>query len=242
MRLILFDIDGTLITARGAGRRALRPRAPGRLRHDRGQPRHATRCPGKTRTRGIVYDVMAAGGVDRRALVRGAARRTDFRGRTRRAWPRRSATGAACARCPASPSWCGGFRMPPTASSSGSSPATSSRAPASSSAPTGLLPLLPSSAPTAPTTPTAGMLPPSLAARRAHALPRPPVPRPTRCWCSATRRHDVDCARALRRRRGGRRHAPASLGAPASQLERPDLLFDNFADVEHAARTLLSHP
>ena len=51
--------------------------------------------------------------------------------------------------------------------------------------------------------------------------------------------HDVDCARHF----GAVAVAVATGRFTRAQLEgeRPDLLFDSFEDVEHAARTLLSH-
>ena len=52
--------------------------------------------------------------------------------------------------------------------------------------------------------------------------------------------HDVDCARAF----GAVAVAVATGRFTREQLEaeRPDLLFDNFSDVDDAARTLLAHP
>ena len=66
MRLILFDIDGTLITARGAGRRAVK-RALEAVFGTTGSL-DTYEMSGKTDPR-IIHDLMEAGGVDR-ALVK----------------------------------------------------------------------------------------------------------------------------------------------------------------------------
>src|SRR4029453_707131 len=112
MKLVLFDIDGTLITSRGAGRRAMRI-AFERVFGTAGGIDHYD-LRGRTDTR-ILHDVMAAEG-------RWAGS------------PPRSATAATWSRCPASrPWWTTSTGRPPWRWAW--SPGTSRRAPGSSCSP-----------------------------------------------------------------------------------------------------------
>ncbi len=79
---------------------------------------------------------------------------------------------------------------------------------------------------------------PSLAARRAHAQVGHAFA-PGEVLVIGDTPHDIDCARAF----GAVAVAVATGRFSRAQLlgERPDLIFDNFADVEHAANVLLGH-
>jgi phosphoglycolate phosphatase len=79
---------------------------------------------------------------------------------------------------------------------------------------------------------------PSLATRRAHAL-RGHAFRPQDVLVIGDTPHDIDCARAF----GAVAVAVATGRFTRDHLEAeaPDLLFDNFADAEVAAKILLNH-
>jgi phosphoglycolate phosphatase-like HAD superfamily hydrolase len=230
MRLILFDIDGTLITARGAGRRAIK-RALQAVFGTTGSL-DTYEMSGKTDPR-IIYDLMEAGGVDR-ALVK--ERLDEYFEAYAESLIEEIGDGRDVVTMPGVADL---VRRLDAAEDVvlGLLTGNIEEGARIKLGPTGLLPYFVLGAFGSDEADRRRL--PSLAARRAHALRGHPF-RAEEVMVIGDTPHDVDCARHF----GAVAVAVATGRFTRAQLEgeRPDLLFDDFADVELAARTLLSHP
>lgn len=228
MRLVLFDIDGTLVTARGAGRRAMRRALLGVFGTTGSVD--AYDMSGKTDPR-IIVEVLAGGGIDASAVK---ARLDDFFETYARTLAEEIGDGRDVVTMPGVADLVrrlGNEERVVLGLLTGNI----EQGARIKLGPTGLLPYFPLGA-FGSDDPDRRRLP-SLAVRRAHALRGHPF-RPEDVFVIGDTPHDIDCARAF----GAVAVAVATGRFTADQLEaeRPDLLFPNFSDVEHATRTLLA--
>lgn len=227
MRLLLFDIDGTLVSARGAGRRALKA-ALERVFGTTG-PLEAYDLRGKTDPR-IVFDLMEAAGIGRGAVK---ARLDDLFEAYAQALVG-EIEGAQ-----------GVVTMPGVADLLRRLTATEGvllglltgnieEGARIKLEPAGLWPYFPVGAFGSDDADRRRL--PSLAARRAQALTGHGF-RPEDVAVIGDTPHDIDCARAF----GALAVAVATGQYAREQLlaERPDLFFDDLADVDRVAEALL---
>ncbi len=229
MRLLLFDIDGTLVTARGAGRRAM-TRALLEVFGTSGTV-DGYDMSGKTDPR-IILEVMAGGGVEASVVK---ARLDDFFEAYARTLHEEIGDGQSVVTMPGVADLVrrlGGEDNVVLGLLTGNIEAGARI----KLTPTGLLPYFAFGAFGSDDADRRRL--PSLAARRAHAHSGYPF-RPEEVFVIGDTPHDIDCARAF----GAVAVAVATGRFKPEQLEaeRPDLLFTNFADVDHATRTLLTH-
>ena len=228
MRLILFDIDGTLITARGAGRRALK-RALEAVFGTTGSL-DTYEMSGKTDPR-IIHDLMEAGGVDR-ALVK--ARLDEFFEAYAVSLAEEIGDGRDVVTMPGVADL---VRRLDAADGVvlGLLTGNIEAGARLKLGPTGLLPYFVLGAFGSDEADRRRL--PSLAARRAHALRGHPF-RAEEVMVIGDTPHDVDCARALRRRRGGGGHGPLHPRPARGRAPRPPLrqLLGRRARGAHAAQ------
>lgn len=226
MRLILFDIDGTLITARGAGRRAIR-RA---LEAVYGTCGTLDTCEmsGKTDPR-IIHEVMEGGGLERDHIKE---RLGDFFEIYARSLTEEVGDGKDIVTMP------GVVDLVRRLAEErdvvlGLLTGNIEEGARIKLTPPGLWPYFSLGAFGSDEADRRRL--PSLAARRAHALHGHPF-QPEEVLVIGDTPHDVDCARAF----GAVAVAVATGRFTRAQLEaeRPDLVFDNFADVADSARRL----
>jgi len=229
MRLVLFDIDGTLVTVRGAGRRALK-RALERVFGSSGAI-DGYDMSGKTDPR-IIREVMQGDGLDASAVN---DRLDEFFEVYARSLAEEIGDGQNVVTMPGVVDL---VRRLDGAEGVVLGLLTGNIEPGAriKLGPTGLLPYFALGAFGSDSHDR--RLLPSLAARRAHALIGHPF-RPQEVLVIGDTPHDIDCARAF----GAVAVAVATGRFSRQQLEsdRPDLLFDDFSDVEAAARSLLDH-
>jgi phosphoglycolate phosphatase-like HAD superfamily hydrolase len=228
MRLVLFDIDGTLITARGAGRRALRRALEGVF--GTAGVLEGYDMSGKTDPR-IVQDVLEGAGLARPAV---RERLDDFFEAYAQSLAEEIGDGREVVTMPGVAAL---VRRLDTEADVvlGLLTGNIEQGARIKLGPTGLLPYFALGAFGSDNPDRRGL--PSLAARRAHALKGYPF-RPDEVMVIGDTPHDIDCARAF----GAIAVAVATGRFKRDQLrdERPDLLFDDFSDVDHATRALLS--
>jgi phosphoglycolate phosphatase-like HAD superfamily hydrolase len=227
VKLVLFDVDGTLLTARGAGRRALK-RALERVFGTSGALAGYD-MSGKTDPR-ILFELMEGAGLDRTAVKE---RLDEYFDIYARALSEEIGDGRDVVTMPGVPEL---VRRLATAERVvlGLLTGNIEEGARIKIGPTGLLPYFALGA-FGSDDPDRRRLP-SLAARRAHARFGHAFA-PGDVLVIGDTPHDVDCARAF----GAVAVAVATGRFSRVQLEdeRPDLIFDSFADVDHAARTLL---
>jgi phosphoglycolate phosphatase-like HAD superfamily hydrolase len=227
MKLVLFDVDGTLLTARGAGRRALK-RALERVFGTSGALA-AYDMSGKTDPR-ILFELMEGAGLDRAAVKE---RLDEYFEIYARALSEEVGDGRDVVVMPGVPEL---VRRLAAAEGVvlGLLTGNIEEGARIKVGPTGLLPYFALGA-FGSDDPDRRRLP-SLAARRAHARVGHAFA-PDDVLVIGDTPHDVDCARAF----GAVAVAVATGRFSRAQLldERPDLVFDDFSDVDHAARTLL---
>jgi phosphoglycolate phosphatase-like HAD superfamily hydrolase len=230
MRLVLFDIDGTLITARGAGRRAIK-RALERVFGTTGAL-DGYDMSGKTDPR-IVLEVMAGAGLEGAAVKE---RLDEFFEAYARTLTEEIGDGRDIVTMPGVADL---VRLLDTAEGVvlGLLTGNIEEGARIKLGPTGLLPYFSLGAFGSDDADRRRL--PSLAARRAHALIGHPF-RPGEVLVVGDTPHDVDCARAF----GAVAVAVATGRFTREQLlgERPDLLFEDFSDAQGAATALLAHP
>jgi phosphoglycolate phosphatase-like HAD superfamily hydrolase len=228
MKLVLFDVDGTLLTARGAGRRALKRALEGVFGTSGALAGYD--MSGKTDPR-ILFDLMEGAGLDRAAVKE---RVDQYFGVYARALDEEIGDGRDVVAMP------GVLELVPRLARAehvvlGLLTGNIEAGARIKVAPTGLLPYFALGA-YGSDDPDRRCLP-SVAARRAHAqLGRAFAPADVIVIGDTP--HDVDCARAF----GAAAVAVCTGRFSRAQLvaERPDLIFDDFSDVEHAARALLA--
>jgi phosphoglycolate phosphatase-like HAD superfamily hydrolase len=230
MRLVLFDVDGTLITARGAGRRAIK-RALERVFGTTGAL-DGYDMSGKTDPR-IVREVMGGAGLDGAAVTE---RLDEFFEAYARTLTEEIGDGRDIVTMPGVADL---VRLLDTAEGVvlGLLTGNIEEGARIKLGPTGLLPYFSLGAFGSDDADRRRL--PSLAARRAHALIGHPF-RPGEVLVVGDTPHDVDCARAF----GAVAVAVATGRFTREQLlgERPDLLFEDFSDAQGAATALLAHP
>src|SRR5262245_5077578 len=226
MRLVLFDIDGTLISARGAGRRALR-RALDHVFGTAGAL-DGYDMSGKTDPR-ILFEVLSAAGLDRAAVTE---RLDDFFERYAMTLTEEIGDGAHVVTMP------GVAEVVRRLAAEegvvlGLLTGNIEAGARIKLGPTGLLPYFVLGAFGSDDADRRRL--PSLAARRAHAHVGYPF-RPRDVLVIGDTPHDVDCARHF----GAVAVAVATGRFTREQLERedPDMVFDNFSDAQDAARRL----
>ena len=228
MRLVLFDIDGTILTARGAGRRALK-RA---LEHVFGTAGalDGYEMSGKTDPR-ILFEVLEGAGLHRDHVK---PRLDDFFEAYARTLVEEIGDGSQVVMMPGVAELVKRLDVEDRVVL-GLLTGNIEQGARIKLGPTGLLPYFVLGA-FGSDDPDRRCLP-SLAARRAHALKGYPF-RPDEVLVIGDTPHDIDCARAF----GAIAVAVATGRFSRAQLEAdsPDLLFDDFADVESAARAILS--
>jgi len=229
MRLVLFDVDGTLITARGAGRRAIK-RALERVFGTTGSL-EGYDMSGKTDPR-IVLEVMAGAGLEGEAVKE---RLDEFFEAYARTLTEEIGDGRDIVTMPGVADL---VRLLATAADVvlGLLTGNIEEGARIKLGPTGLLPYFTLGA-FGSDDPDRRRLP-SLAARRAHALIGHPF-RPGEVFVVGDTPHDIDCARAF----GAVAVAVATGRFTGEQLlgERPDLLFEDFSDAARVAAALLGH-
>lgn len=227
MRLLLFDVDGTLLLARGAGKRAL-ARALTEVFGTAGDL-GAYDLRGKTDLR-VVHDVMEAAGVARAAVMAGMARCFDaYAIRLRE----EIGDGRGVVVLPGVPGLLD--RLRDAGALLALLTGNTEHGARIKLEPTGLLPLFRTGA-YGSDDPDRRCLAP-LAAERAGALAgRSFAPRDVVVVGDTP--HDVDCARAF----GAVAVAVATGGVTRDELAAasPDLLFDDFGDFERAAPAILA--
>jgi len=231
VRLFLFDIDGTLLTARGAGRRAVR----GALERVYGTAGAIDRynLGGKTDQR-IVFDVLEAAGLSREAV---RARLDDFFEAYASGLVEEIGDGRNIAIHPGVEALIRRLDRREDAVL-GLLTGNIEEGARIKLTPTGLWPYFRIGAYGSDDLDRRRL--PSLAARRAHALIGYPF-RPREVWVIGDTPLDIDCARAF----GAVAVAVATGLHTAEQLrnEKPDILFEDFSDVDRSAELLLSpHP
>ena len=228
MRLVLFDIDGTLITARGAGRRALKRALEGVF--GTCGVLEGYDMSGKTDPR-IILEVLEGGGLDRAAV---RERLDEFFEAYARSLTEEIGDGQTVRTMPGVVDL---VRRLDAAEGVvlGLLTGNIEQGARIKLGPTGLLPYFALGAFGSDDADRRRL--PSLAARRAHAL-RGHAFSPGQVMVIGDTPHDIDCARAF----GAVAVAVATGRYSEEQLEgeRPDLLFRDFSDVDHAARTLLA--
>jgi phosphoglycolate phosphatase len=229
VRLVLFDIDGTLISARGAGRRAVK-RALEAVFGTTGSL-DGYDMSGKTDPR-IILEVMEAGGLER-AHVKD--RLDEFFETYARTLTEEIGDGRDVVTMPGVSELV--RRLGDTDRVVlGLLTGNIEQGARIKLEPTGLLPYFVLGAFGSDDADRRRL--PSLAARRAHALRGYPF-RPQDVMVIGDTPHDIDCARAF----GAVAVAVATgrFTREHLQAESPDLLFDNFADADAAAQTLLDY-
>jgi phosphoglycolate phosphatase-like HAD superfamily hydrolase len=228
VRLVLFDIDGTLITARGAGRRALKRALLAVFGTAEGLEGYD--MSGKTDPR-ILFEVMESAGLDRAAVK---PRLDEFYEAYARTLTEEIGDGRDIVTMPGVAALVrrldqeGDILL-------GLLTGNIEQGARIKLAPTGLLPYFLLGA-FGSDDPDRRCLP-SLAARRAHAL-RGYAFRPEEVIVIGDTPHDIDCARAF----GAVAIAVATgrFSRPQLQRDSPDLLFDDFSDVDKAACAILA--
>jgi len=228
VRLLLFDVDGTLLSARGAGRRAVKA-ALERV-YGTGGAIDAYDLRGKTDQR-IVFDVMEAAGLPREAVKE---RLDDFFEAYARGLVEEIGDGRNVATLPGIASLI--RRLDQTQGVLlGLLTGNIEEGARIKLTPTGLWPYFPVGAFGSDDVDRRRL--PSLAARRAHALVGYPF-RPEEVLVIGDTPLDIECARAF----GAIAVVVATGHHTRAELldERPDLVFDDFSDVDHAAAALLS--
>jgi phosphoglycolate phosphatase-like HAD superfamily hydrolase len=228
--LILFDIDGTLITARGAGRRALRRALLEVFGTTGGLDGYD--MSGKTDPR-ILFEILECAGLGRDAV---RPRFDEFYEAYARSLVEEIGDGRDVVMMPGVAELVKRLDAERDVAL-GLLTGNIEQGARIKLGPTGLLPYFALGA-FGSDDPDRRCLP-SLAARRAHALLGYPF-RPREVLVIGDTPHDVDCARAF----GAIAVAVATGRFSRAQLEteQPDLVFDTFADVERAADALTTHP
>jgi len=228
VRLLLFDVDGTLLTARGAGRRAVKA-ALERV-YGTGGTIDQYDLRGQTDQR-IVFDVLEAAGLPREAV---RERLDDFFETYARGLVEEIGDGRNVVTLP------GVASLIPRLDQThgvllGLVTGNIEEGARIKLAPTGLWPYFPIGAFGSDDVDRRRL--PSLAARRAHALVGYSF-RPEEVLVIGDTPFDIECARAF----GAVSVAVATGYHTRAELlgGRPDLLFDDFSDVERAATALLS--
>lgn len=228
MRLLLFDVDGTLLTARGAGRRAVKTALEQVYGTGGAIDRYDLR--GKTDQR-IVFDVMETAGLTREAVKE---RLGDFFEAYARGLVEEIGDGRTVAALPGVAPLI--RRLHRTEGVLlGLLTGNIEEGARIKLTPTGLWPYFPVGAFGSDDADRRRL--PSVAARRAHALTGYPF-RPEEVLVIGDTPLDIECARAF----GAVAVAVATGYHTRAELldEQPDLLFDDFSDVERAAAALLS--
>jgi phosphoglycolate phosphatase-like HAD superfamily hydrolase len=229
MRLVLFDIDGTLVTAKGAGRRALR-RALEQVFGTRGGLDDYD-MSGKTDPR-ILSDLMEGAGIARDVL---RARLDDFYGTYAKILVEEIGDGRDVVLMPGVADLVRRLAAVDGVTL-GLLTGNIEQGARIKLRPTGLLPHFVCGA-YGSDDPDRRCLP-EFAVRRAHAVVGHAF-RPDEVMVIGDTPHDIDCARAF----GAVAVGVATGRFTREQLEadRPDLLFDDFADAARAAGILLEH-
>ncbi len=228
MRLLLFDVDGTLLSARGAGRRAVKTALE--LVYGTGGAIDGYDLRGKTDQR-IVFDVMESAGLSREAVKE---RLDDFFEAYARGLVEEIGDGRNVATLPGVASLI--RRLGETQGALlGLLTGNIEEGARIKLAPTGLWSYFQIGAFGSDDADRRRL--PSLAARRAHAFVGYPF-RPEEVLVIGDTPLDIDCARAF----GAVAVAVATGYHTRAELLKhgPDLLFDDFSDVDRAAAALLS--